>query len=276
MRPLPVAGCGGRAVARHRFERLCDDALRHHDRRQQADFTGSGLAQTRTGLRGDVPGTVQLDPGGGRCSDTGACDRGHQHRWRNGCPGSRMCFMRCASWTAVHFSRPTDCCFNRRSELARTTQGLASAGSIIGALANDPTLRGLTRALSFGLVAVQSGGATLNNLVRPLTLSADTLDQVLAGRPASFSWHVLLTGQQPEPKELRHFIEVRPVLNYSALEPGRTATDAIRKAAADLKLVLGLSGSRASDRPGGDGRRRVRHACGMARWSTRSPPWLSC
>jgi hopanoid biosynthesis associated RND transporter like protein HpnN len=126
--------------------------------------------------------------------------------------------------------------FQSESELARTTQGLASAGSIIGALANDPTLRGLTRALSFGLAAVQSGGATLNNLVRPLTLSADTLDQVLAGRPASFSWHVLLTGNQPEPKQLRHFIEVRPVLDYSALEPGRAATDAIRKAATDLKL----------------------------------------
>jgi hopanoid biosynthesis associated RND transporter like protein HpnN len=126
--------------------------------------------------------------------------------------------------------------FQSESDLARTTQGLASAGPIVGTLANDPTLRGLTRALSFGLLAVQSGGAKLNDLVRPLTLSADTLDQVLAGHPASFSWQVLLSGKQPEAKELRHFIEVRPVLNYSALEPGRDASDAIRKAAADLKL----------------------------------------
>lgn len=127
--------------------------------------------------------------------------------------------------------------FQSESELARTTQGLASAGSIIGALANDPTLRGLTHALSFGLVAVQSGGAKLNDLVRPLTLSADTLDRVLSGQPASFSWHVLLTGKQSEPEQLRHFIEVRPVLNYGALEPGRAASDAIRKAASDLRLA---------------------------------------
>jgi len=94
--------------------------------------------------------------------------------------------------------------FQSESDLARTTEGLTSAGSIIAALANDPTLRGLTRALSFGLLAVQSGGARLNDLVRPLTLSADTLDKVLAGEPANFSWHVLLTGKQPQPDELRH------------------------------------------------------------------------
>jgi hopanoid biosynthesis associated RND transporter like protein HpnN len=127
--------------------------------------------------------------------------------------------------------------FQSESELAQTTQGLTSAGPIVGTLANDPTLRGLTRALSFGLLAVQSGGVKLNDLVRPLTLSADTLDQVLAGQPAGFSWQVLLSGHQAKSNELRHFIEVRPVLNFSALEPGREASEAIRKAAIDLNLA---------------------------------------
>lgn len=127
--------------------------------------------------------------------------------------------------------------FQPEKELASATQGLASAGPLVGALASDPSLRGLTRALSFGLLGVQAGGAKLNDLVRPLTMSADTLDEVLAGRPASFSWRELLSGQEPESKELRHFIEVRPALNYSALEPGREASDAIQQAAIDLKLA---------------------------------------
>src|SRR3972149_4145639 len=42
--------------------------------------------------------------------------------------------------------------FQSESDLAETTKGLASAGPIIGVLAADPTLRGLTRALSFGLL----------------------------------------------------------------------------------------------------------------------------
>src|SRR4029079_16492430 len=122
------------------------------------------------------------------------------------------------------------------NDLARMAQGLGRAGPVIGALAGDPTLRGLTRALSFGLLGVQSGQAKLEDLQRALTMSADTVDQVLAGQPASFSWRVLLTGQAPQSSELRHFIEVQPVLDFSSLQPGQAATDAIRKAVSDLKL----------------------------------------
>jgi hopanoid biosynthesis associated RND transporter like protein HpnN len=125
--------------------------------------------------------------------------------------------------------------FQPESDLARMTQGLGRAAPVIGALAGDPSLRGLTRALSFGLLGVQQGQAKLDDLQRALIMSADTVDQVLAGRPASFSWRVLLTGA-PRSTELRHFIEVQPVLDFSALQPGQAATDAIRKAASDLKL----------------------------------------
>jgi hopanoid biosynthesis associated RND transporter like protein HpnN len=115
-------------------------------------------------------------------------------------------------------------------------QGLGRAGPIIGALASDPSLRGLTRALSFGLLGVQNGQAKLEDLQRAMTMSSDTIDQVMAGQPATFSWRVMLTGQTPPPSELRHFIEIQPVLDFSALQPGQAATDAIRKAASDLKL----------------------------------------
>ncbi len=90
--------------------------------------------------------------------------------------------------------------FQPEDDLARMTQGLGRAGPVIGALAGDPTLRGLTRALSFGLLGVQNGQAKLEDLQRALTMSSDTIDQVMAGQPASFSWHVLLTGQTPNGK----------------------------------------------------------------------------
>lgn len=126
--------------------------------------------------------------------------------------------------------------FQTTEELARTTEGLGAAGPIIGALANDPTLRGLTRGLSFGILAVQAGAVKMDDLTRPLTMAANTLDHALAGRPASFSWHVLMTGTVPDGKDLRRLIDVRPVLDFTALEPGRAASNAIRKAAEDLKL----------------------------------------
>jgi uncharacterized protein len=126
--------------------------------------------------------------------------------------------------------------FQPEAELAGMSQGLGRAGPVIGALAGDPTLRGMTRALSFGLLGVQNGQAKLEDLLRAMTMSSDTVDKVMAGRPASFSWRVMLTGQTPPPSELRHFIEIQPVLDFSALQPGQAATDAIRQAASDLKL----------------------------------------
>ncbi|MEA3028086.1 MAG: uncharacterized protein QOF91_3371 [Alphaproteobacteria bacterium] len=126
--------------------------------------------------------------------------------------------------------------YQPEADLARMTEGLGRAAPVIGALAGDPTLRGLTRALSFGLLGVQNGQAKLEDLQRALTMSSDTIDQVLESKPASFSWRVLLTGQPAKVSELRHFIEVRPVLDFSALQPGQAASDAIRKAVSDLKL----------------------------------------
>jgi uncharacterized protein len=69
-----------------------------------------------------------------------------------------------------------------------------------------------------------------------MTMAADTVEAVLAGRPASFSWRALAAGKPPEPQDLRRFIQVRPVLDFNALQPGRAATEAISRIASDLKL----------------------------------------
>src|SRR5262249_2431728 len=56
------------------------------------------------------------------------------------------------------------------------------------------------------------------------------------GRAACCSGGWLKNGRPPEPMDLRRFIEIRPVLDYAALEPGRKATEAIRRTAAELEL----------------------------------------
>ena len=69
---------------------------------------------------------------------------------------------------------------------------------------------------------------------------------------ATFSWLVLVQGHEPKASDLLRFLKIQAVLDYSELEPGLKASDAIRKAAADLKLELHLSGAVALDRPGAD------------------------
>ncbi|HEY7664879.1 MAG TPA: MMPL family transporter [Xanthobacteraceae bacterium] len=122
-------------------------------------------------------------------------------------------------------------------DVARITGALTRAKPILGMLAADPSLRGIANALSAVAAGVQGKQIKLDDLTRPLTLAADTLRNVLAGRPASFSWRVLLQGRPATPAELRGFIAIDPILNYAALEPGKAATDAVRQVAANQKLA---------------------------------------
>jgi hypothetical protein len=123
-------------------------------------------------------------------------------------------------------------------QLARTASGLQRAGPLIGALAADQSLRGILNAFSGGLQGVGNGngGHGIDSLAGPMSAASDTLGDVLAGRPAHFSWRALMSGK-PRPQELRRFIQISPVLDFKALEPGHAASDAIVNAARDLNLA---------------------------------------
>jgi len=125
--------------------------------------------------------------------------------------------------------RPTE-------DVASFAKGLGQAAPLVGTLVGDPSLRGLTRTLSLGLIGVQNQMLPLDALARPLSMASATLEDALAGRPASFSWQAMLSGQQPGTTDLRRLIEVHPVLDFSALQPGQASSSAIRQIAGDLQL----------------------------------------
>ena len=121
-------------------------------------------------------------------------------------------------------------------EVERMTRQLATAKPLISGLSANRNLKGVMDAIQLGLMGIQAGQLKLDDAVRPMTLLSETVEDVLAGKPAGFSWRVLLQGRPAKESELRRLIEVKPVLDFSALEPGHKATSAIRQAAADLKL----------------------------------------
>ncbi|MGA2127426.1 MAG: MMPL family transporter, partial [Xanthobacteraceae bacterium] len=127
--------------------------------------------------------------------------------------------------------------FQSPEQLARTTKGLTDAEPILETLATDPSLRGELDALSFGAIGVQRGKLELDDLTRPFTMVADTLDEILAGHPASFSFRALASNEPVSAHDLRAIIEIDPKLDFSALMPGLAATDAIRQSARDLNLA---------------------------------------
>ncbi len=126
--------------------------------------------------------------------------------------------------------------FLSKDEVAKTTSQLISAQPLLGTLAADPSLRGFMKSLSLVLLGVEHGDAKLEDLQRPLGALSDTLKSSLAGTPKPLSWRQLITDQKPDSRELRRFIQVQPVLDYTALAPGADASDAIRQIAQELSL----------------------------------------
>jgi hopanoid biosynthesis associated RND transporter like protein HpnN len=127
--------------------------------------------------------------------------------------------------------------FLSTQEVIQTTKKLGEAKALIQALAQDPNLRGLATALNYGLIGAKMNHYKLDDLTGTFNMVSDTLEGVIAGRPASFSWRAMLNGAPPTASERRRLIEIRPVLDYSALTPGEASSQAIRKAAADLDIA---------------------------------------
>jgi hypothetical protein len=94
----------------------------------------------------------------------------------------------------------------------------------------------VANALSFATAGVKGGEIRLEQLAWPLSRADRTLSDVLSGKPATFSWQELLQGQPMPGKQRRHFLEVQPTLDFSALQPGLRAEEGLRRAAADLHL----------------------------------------
>jgi uncharacterized protein len=127
--------------------------------------------------------------------------------------------------------------FLSTEEVAKTTGQLEASAPLIEIMAGDPSIRGLTGALETGLAGVKRGQVNLDNAARPFTYISETVEKVLAKENPAFSWRELVSPKPLTDADKRSFIEIKPVIDYEALEPGKDATDAIRKAAADLKFA---------------------------------------
>ena len=126
--------------------------------------------------------------------------------------------------------------FDTLADVKKSIGGLSKAQLLISELATDPSLRGALKALSFAAQGVESGQIRIDQLAWPLSLADKALSDVLSGNAATFSWQVLTRGQPAKSSQLRHFVEIDPVLDFRELQPGARATAEIRKAVVDLDL----------------------------------------
>jgi uncharacterized protein len=142
------------------------------------------------------------------------------------------------------FFRRNGLLFLPPDQVTHVTEQLSNAASLLSGLARDPSLRGLVQALVGIVDYAKQGYVSVDDMARPLNLAAAALEGVAQGQPVEFSWRTLARGD-PRPLDLHRFVEVRPVLDHAALEPGGKATAAIREIVSQLGLQ-GKYGAHAS------------------------------
>jgi len=122
------------------------------------------------------------------------------------------------------------------STVLSTTGQLVQARPLVNQLAKDPGITGLASTLATTLLLpLQIGQVKLPQMADLLGSAAGAVDQVLAGKPAAFSWRGLV-DKDSAVKPAFAFITVKPVLNFAALKASANASDAIRETVASLHL----------------------------------------
>jgi len=124
--------------------------------------------------------------------------------------------------------------FQPVNALKETLHGLAQAQPFLANLSVDPSLRGIADSMGFINKGVRSEAGTFDDFSRPLLALNPVLEKVLADKPVFFSWRSLVSGEAPDPRELRRFILARPILDYTNLMPGEEPSEFIRQTARDL------------------------------------------
>lgn len=114
---------------------------------------------------------------------------------------------------------------------------IIAAQPFLGALAADPSLRGVMNSLSTALVGVERGQITLQRLERPLGAFDQTLKAYFDGKPVHHSWRKMMLEGEPDLRETRRVIEALVALNFSSLKPGEKPTAFIRDAVQTLGLT---------------------------------------
>lgn len=127
--------------------------------------------------------------------------------------------------------------FLSKNEINTVLDQMIQAQPILGIMGSDPSLRGFFGMISMMLDGVQRGETDFKQLDAPFNTIAATIEANLAGQVKPLALQSMGAEQKPLPRDLRKFILTKPVLDYTALEPGAASSTALRAVVNDLHLT---------------------------------------
>ena len=121
-------------------------------------------------------------------------------------------------------------------ELAELSDRLAEAQPFLGALYQDPSLRGLLQMLDLAVGEILKGGSAGLEIGSLLNAVAAVVEGEVAGRPRHLSWQALMSGEQQTDGVHRRFLLIQPALDFGSLQPASDAIDGLRATAKAIGL----------------------------------------
>ena len=131
------------------------------------------------------------------------------------------------------FFRQNGLLFEGLPDLESLSSRLAQVQPFLSEVSTDRSLRGLFSLLTRAMQEGKAEEIELGNVFRSI---AGAIQGYLEGSKAHLSWIELMTGKKTAPQDRRMLIEVMPRIEFRSLAPGEASLDAIRDAAAALKL----------------------------------------
>jgi hopanoid biosynthesis associated RND transporter like protein HpnN len=121
-------------------------------------------------------------------------------------------------------------------QVQKIADAVIEAQPFIGALSQDPSLRGLFEVFTLAMEGVKQKASGADRLDKPLSQIASTLSDALAGGRQPLSWQALMLDRAPEPRELRKLILTQPNRNFTQLKPSAAASAFVRETVKELGL----------------------------------------
>ncbi len=124
--------------------------------------------------------------------------------------------------------------FSSEKDVQDTTEALIAAQPFLGPLASDPSLRGVAKSAGFAVSNASQDSTDTGRIVSAITRISDAIHAGVAGEAKPFSWSLLLSGENPPPRDWRQFILLNPKLDFSEVLPGQPGSNAIHAAVKSL------------------------------------------
>ena len=126
--------------------------------------------------------------------------------------------------------------FQPVAKVQQVADQLNKAQPLIATLADDPSLRGLSQMIGMMGIGIEQGKIPLAQVQPFFAHMADTVEGALGGKIVPFSFQGLAGGSDDQAYPDRRFVQIKPKLDYGALQPGAAATDVVHRALQALDI----------------------------------------